>query len=75
MTFTKYALFMHSIISLLMLTNPLAFKTKHRYNDEDGKLIGVDPLISLSSFGRCLEIEKFFVGVINWWRSHEHEEE
>lgn len=31
MDFMKYSLFMHSIVSLLMLTNPVAFKTKNRY--------------------------------------------
>ena len=35
--FMKYALFMHSFVSLLMLTNPIAFKTKHRYqHNADG---------------------------------------
>lgn len=39
---------MHSFISLLMLTNPIAFKTKSR-TDEDGVLMGVDPPINMTS--------------------------
>lgn len=46
--FMQYALFMHSFISLLMLTNPVAFKTKNRLNEE-GKVIGVDPPINITS--------------------------
>ena len=65
LTFIKYALFTHSFISLLMLTNPIAFKTKHRY-DEDGELMGVNSLI---------DAEKLFIGLIKWWRSHDEDEE
>ena len=64
-TFMKYALFMHSFLSLLMLTNPIAFKTKHRY-DEDGKLMGVNAIF---------DAEEFFIGLIKWWRSHDYETE
>ena len=36
MDFMKYSLFMHSIVSLLMLTNPVAFKTKNRFKTVEG---------------------------------------
>lgn len=48
MDFMQYALFMHSFISLLMLTNPIAFYTRSR-NAEDGTLLGVDPPINITS--------------------------
>lgn len=39
---------MHSFISLLMLTNPIAFKTRHR-KDAEGNLMGVDPPVNMAA--------------------------
>ena len=54
MDFMKYSLFMHSFVSLLMLTNPIAFKTKNREmpdpNDASKTiLLGVNPMFDAKS--------------------------